>query len=276
MTVKERQVKRRDEQFTARTATRIWQEVPSADNPYLAESCRCHGYDILELAQRKGFSDVLFLLFQGELPSPEQATLLESLLILCINPGPRHPATRAAMNAGVSRTFPVHLLPIGLSILGGEAPAGAAEVTQAMHFMRKNADKPPEQVIEETLVAAPPAPNSSPKMPGFGTRFGGIDPFAQRVARHLLTVAPSARVLVWGEALARRLDLHGQGWLLGGIAAAVFCDLGFHPRIGAALFQLINAPGILAHGLELANKPITAMPFLDEEHYVIAPEAKKG
>ncbi len=275
MTVKQRQVKRRDEKFTCRTATRIWQEVPSADNPYLAESCRCHGYDILELAQKRGFRDVLYLLFQGELPTPEQAKLLESLLILCINPGPRHPATRATMNAGVSRTFPVHLLPIGLSILGGEAPAGAAAVTQAMHFMRKNADKPPEQVLEEALVAA--APNSSPpNIPGFGTRFGGIDPFAKRVAGHLLTVAPSAKVLLWGDALARLLDCHGQGWLLGGIAAAVFCDLGFHPRIGAALFQLISAPGILAHGLELANKPITAMPFLDEEHYVIAPEAKKG
>ena len=274
MTVKERPVKKRDEKFTTRTATRIWQEVPSADNPYLAETCRCHGYDILDLAHKRGFSDVLFLLFQGELPSPEHAKLLESLLILCINPGPRHPATRAAMNAGVSRTFPVHLLPIGLSILGGEAPAGATEVTQAMHFMRKNADKPPEQVIEETLAIA--LPSSSPKIPGFGTRFGGIDPFAQRVARHLLTVAPSARVLSWGEALARLLDCHGQGWLLGGIAAAVFCDLGFHPRTGAALFQLISAPGILAHGLELANKSITAMPFLDEEHYVIAPEAKKG
>jgi len=275
MATKQRQVRKRDEQFATRTATRIWQEVPSADNPYLAETCRCHGYDILELAQKRSFSDVLFLLFQGSLPTKEQSNLLESLLILCINPGPRHPATRATMNAGVSRTFPVHLLPIGLSIMGGEAPAGAAEVTQAMHFMRKHGGKPPEQVIADNFSVGP-AQNSSLKIHGFGNRFGGIDPFAQRVAKHLLAVSPTAKMLVWGGALARLLDGHGQGWLLTGIAAAVFCDLGFHPRIGAALFQLISAPGILAHGLELANKPITAMPFLDEEHYVIAPEAKKG
>lgn len=274
MTIKQRQVKKRDEQFATRTATRIWQEVPSAHNPYLSETCRCHGYDILELAQKRSFSDVLFLLFQGELPTPEQSNLLESLLILCINPGPRHPATRAAMNAGVSRTFPVHLLPIGLSIMGGEAPSGAAEVTHAMHFMRKNGDKSPKQVVED--IFPDPLPNPSPKIHGFGACFDGIDPFAQRVAKHLLTVAPTAKMLLWGDALARLLDCHGLGWLLGGIAAAVFCDLGFHPRAGAGLFQLICAPGILAHGLELANKPIIAMPFLDKEHYVIAPDAKKG
>lgn len=274
MAVKQRQVKKRDEQFTTRTATRLWQEVPSPDNPYLAETCRCHGYDILELARKRSFADVLFLLFQGNLPEPEQAKLLESLLILCINPGPRHPATRATMNAGVSRTFPVHLLPIGLSIMGGEAPAGAAEVTHAMHLMRRSGDKSPEQVVAD--IFSSPSQNPPLRIHGFGNRFGGIDPFAQRVAKHLLAVAPTSRMLLWGEALARLLDCHGQGWLLAGIAAAVFCDLGFHPRVGAALFQLISAPGILAHGLELANKPITSMPFLDEEHYVIAPEAQKN
>lgn len=275
MAARHRQVKKRDEQFATRTVTRIWQEIPSTDNPYLAETCRCHGYDILDLAQKRSFVDVLFLLFQGNLPNPEQARLLESLLIIFINPGPRHPATWAAMNAGVSRTFPVHLLPIGLSILGGEAPTGAAEMSHVMHFFRKNADKSPGQLMKELLTVGI-TQNSFPKIPGFGKRFNGIDPFAQKVAKHLLLVAPSARMLTWGDALASLLNSHEQGWLATGIAGAVFCDLGFHPRAGAGLFQLICAPGILAHGLELANKPITAMPFLDEDHYVIAPEAKKS
>jgi citrate synthase len=67
-----------------------------------------------------------------------------------------------------------------------------------------------------------------------------------------------------------------MGWLSTGVAAAAFCDLGFHPRVGAGLYQLLCAPGLLAHGFELANKPITAMPFLDEEHYVIDQNAKKN
>lgn len=58
-----------------------------------------------------------------------------------------------------------------------------------------------------------------------------------------------------------------MGWLARGVAAATMCDLGFHPRVRAGIFQLISAPGLLAHGLELTNKPITAMPFLHEHHY---------
>ena len=34
--------------------------------------------------------------------------------------------------------------------------------------------------------------------------------------------------------------------------------------------QIAGAPGLLAHAVELANQPTTAMPFVDDEHYVIA------
>jgi len=45
--------------------------------------------------------------------------------------------------------------------------------------------------------------------------------------------------------------------------------LGFSHHAGAGLFQLLGAPGLWAHGVELANKPATAMPFVKDENYVI-------
>jgi citrate synthase len=65
------------------------------------------------------------------------------------------------------------------------------------------------------------------------------------------------------------LAARSLGWLNTGVVAAVLVDLGFHPRDGAGVFQLLGAPGLLAHGMELANKPVTAMPYVDDEHYVI-------
>jgi citrate synthase len=91
----------------------------------------------------------------------------------------------------------------------------------------------------------------------------------------LATLPGNGDTVAWGTAFVEALTPHGLGWLGPGIAAACLRDLGFSPWAGAGLFQLICAPGILAHGLELADKPITAMPFLDEEHYVIAAEARK-
>lgn len=274
MTDQTRQVRKRDMTFADRTQTRIWQEVPSEENPYLAEHCRCHGYDILELAGKRGFADVLFLLFQGELPNSEQAGLLETLLIAMINPGPRHPATRAAMNAAVSRTRTHHLLPIGLSVLGG-AHLGSEEVLAAMRFLAANLDRSPAETALECLATPRPGDGDFHPAPGFGSRFGGIDPMPRKIASLLGVLPQTGRALTWGERFAEILSTHGMGWLVPGLAAAAFHDLGFSPWAGAGLFQLACAPGILAHGLELADKPINAMPFLDEEHYVIAPEAKK-
>jgi len=57
--------------------------------------------------------------------------------------------------------------------------------------------------------------------------------------------------------------------------AAILCELGFQPRMGAGMFQLISAPGIFAHGIEMANKPITAMPFPDDKDYSIESSSDK-
>ncbi|MCI5164711.1 MAG: citrate synthase [Candidatus Electrothrix sp. GM3_4] len=268
------QVRKRDEQFASRTVTRIWQEEPLPENPYLASKCRCHGYDILELVQKRTFVDVLFLLFQGELPDQNQAEFLEKLMIALINPGPRHPATRASMNAAVGKANPAHILPAGLAVLSG-AHLGGEEVSAAMRFLRKNYKKNAADLAKELLTLPRPDEGDWHIAPGFGSRFNGIDPMPMKTAV-LLSELPAARTAVkWGQEFAEAIIAQEMGWLDTGIAAAVLCDLGFHPRAGAGLFQIFRAPGILAHGLELANKPKTAMPFLDEEHYVIAEQAKK-
>jgi citrate synthase len=262
-------VKKRDIKFTSKTVTRIWDEVPETDNPYLAAQSRCHGYDIMELARHRSFVEVLFLLFSGELPTEEQAGLLETLMISFINPGPRHPATRAAMNTGVGKSRPVHILPVGLSVLGG-AYLGGEETEAAMRYIRKHQRMAPGALAKDLLAEKLRPPEGDWHIiPGFGSRFGGIDPLPREVALALEECPGCGDAVRWGNVFSESVKSAGLGWLVPGVAAAVFCDLGFHPRAGGGLFQLIGAPGILAHGLELANKPINAMPFLDEENYII-------
>ena len=276
-------VTKRDQKFSKKIVTKIWKEQSAAHNPYLVERCLCHGYDIEELSQKKSYVDVLYLLFHGELPTKEEAELLETLLIALINPGPRHPATRAAMNAGVGKTNPAHILPIGLSVMSG-AYLGGEEVIASMQFLRKNMRHAPADIAQlfhgrqqEQFNTSGEVPHEGDEhiAPGFGTHYGGVDPIPQRIAQTLLALPGHGKAIRWGQDFVDELTPLHMGWLPTGIAAAVFCDLGFHPRAGAGLFQLLTAPGILAHGLEMANKPITAMPCLDEEHYVIAREAKK-
>ncbi len=264
-----RDVKRRDEKFVQRIATRIWQEEASADNPYLAATARCHGYELTELMRRCSYVQVLYLLFRGELPTPRDAQLFERLAVGLINPGPRHPAVRAAMVAGVGKTDPGHMLPIGLLALGG-GHLGAGEIEPAMRFLRKMSARPAADAAAEVLGVMPAEaePDHHP-VAGFGRRFGGPDVLAGKVADELVALAGEASVLAWAARFVEALGSHGMGWLTTGVAAAAFCDLGFMPRVGPGLFQLLCAPGLLAHGVELANKPVTAFPFIPDDNYII-------
>jgi citrate synthase len=268
MTQDPRAVRRRDEPFTKRLGTRIWQEEASADNPYVAAVSRCHGYDLMELVARCSFAEVLYLLFRGELPSAPEAELLQALMIGLVNPGPRHPATRAAICAGGGKTLPSHILPIALSVLGGEH-LGAAEVERAMRFLEASRERAPAAIAAELLARPRPGEGDVHVAPGFGSRFGSIDEVPQKLAAHLAALPGAGKTLGWGRELVEALRPGGFGWLSPGIAAAVFADLGFHPRAGVGLFQILSAPGLFAHGVEFAGKPLTAMPFLEDEHYHI-------
>jgi citrate synthase len=209
-------------------------------------------------------------LLTGELPTGEQRDLLDALFVALSNPGPRHPATRAAMNAGVARTQLPHILPVGLSILGGEH-LGGGEVIRSMKWIREWRSENAKTIAEKCLQAIQSEPEDWHVAPGFGTRFGSRDKLTERVAETLLDLPAAGRSLEWCEQFVTALQAFDEdmGWLPTGLAAAAFLDLGLPPRAGAGLFQLACAPGLLAHGVEMSEGPSTGMPFIDEEHYII-------
>ena len=167
-------VRSRGEQFATRLSTKITEEVASDENPFLVKQVRYHGYDQLEIMDKCDVSDTMFLLFRGELPNNVEKELFRRLCIALINPGMRHPATQASITAGVGKTMPVNVLPIALSIYGGEFD-GAADVEAAMRFYRRLSRKPAVEAVSafergeiETL-------------PGFGTLYGDIDLYAEEL-----------------------------------------------------------------------------------------------
>jgi citrate synthase len=261
--------------FTQKLKTKIWHETPKENNPYLSTSNRCHGYDLIDLIHNCSYIDVLFLLFIGELPSKSQHDLLEKLMVALINPGPRHPACRAVMNAAASKTKVQQLLPIGLSVLSGPF-LGGEEVVNSMLFIRKNLKKDPTILAAELLESLSVQDEGDFHIvPGFGTRFGEIDPVPQKAFFILKETDGDLPILEWCGKFTKKLSMQNIGILTTGLAAAVFCELGFPHRAGAGLYQILCSPGILAHGVEFSNKPITAYPFLDDKHFIISKNAKK-
>lgn len=252
-------IRSRGDTFAPHLETRITEEIPNATNPYLAEEMRFHGYDHLELMAKLPFTDVLFLLLRGELPTPEQADVFRRLSVALINPGIRHPAGQAAIVAGVGKTNMEQLLPISLTIYGGkENGAGAVEdIMQAFQDQIDSSAQAHEPITSFSLL-------------GFGTLYGDIDPYA---AKLLNEFSPDiGHVTKWAHDQQARLAPHGQGIMKAGICAAVLLDLGFTPRQGTGLMQLFAAPGLLAHGIEFAGKPLNHMLFEPDNQYDLETE----
>lgn len=265
----------RNTPFPERVRTRIWQEEPDGDNPWLARGARCHGYAHAELVRATGFADTIFLLLRGELPDPRQRQLMDRLLVSFCNPGPRHAATRAAMNAAASGTREASIGAIALALLGGEH-LGSAEVEQAAAFLVARRREDPRALAGTLLAAESPAGEGDRRpAPGFGTLHGSIDPYTATLALPLIELAAADGPLAWASTLAASLAPGGCGWLQPGLAAAGALELGFGPRAAGALYQIASLPGLLAHALEVAGKGITAMPFVPDARYeyLDAPEA---
>ncbi len=255
--------------FNNKFTTKIWKEIPSDQNPYVPKATRLYGYDTFELLKKKSFIDVIFLLMLGDLPTKHQTFLLEKLMIFLLNPGPRDVACRAGMTAGISKSLSTNLLPIGLMAAGGKV-GGGAEVEEAMQFLIKHHNECPEKTSDHYLNQVEENEGQTRIAPGFGKYYGSLDILAMRFAELLMANNPTQDGYIkWAHHFVEQSSEYDYGWLKTGISAAVFLDLNIRPREGSGLYQLLVAPGILAHAMEQTHHPITAMPFVSDEDYTI-------
>lgn len=258
------EVKPRDEGFVANVRTKIWNET-SADNPYIANKVSCYGYDLQALTSKVSYADMLYLLFRGELPDSGASELFNALLVAFINPGPRDNGSRAAIQASIGKTDTLHVLPIALSIFAGEQ-SGAKYINEATRFFVR---APKRSVADNIELLVEP---ESRLRYGFGAAYNSKDELAATLLQTLCETTGAGDSLATAQAINSELDARDFGIMRHGAFAAALADLGFLPKHAPALYQLISAPGMLAHGLEYVGKPRNQVPFLSDEFYEIVGE----
>lgn len=248
----------RDDNYRDNYQTKIFQEIPSSDNPYCESEVYCHGYNQFELINNLRFPEYLFLLLRGRLPEENEVDLLNKMLIAFSNPGVRHPATRAAISAGVGRTLPENVLPAALMILNGKE-SGIGSLEPAMKFIRSAVKREPSSIfedIEKNIV--------------FGLYHGSEYVFLNRINSFFLHEEQWPH-LQMGMRFINYSKNKGEliGWHWHGLAAAALCDLDIPANIAPGLMQIICAPGLLVQGMECARQSPTVLPFVTDENYEI-------
>lgn len=246
--------------------TRIWDEAPEEENPFVAEACYCRGYDVYgDILKNASWAEYLYLLFLGERPSSKQGQMLESLAIALANPGPRDYSVRAAMNGGVGGSTNAASLMAALAVGAGEL-GGAREVYYAVEMW---------QACGTDFDLWKPRLRKAPEMERADVWFPmehipGFDPYAISAAKPVSQVIDHLARFDHGLALkflktnlVEFEEVADSAFSMTGAAAATLFDLGFDPDQAEMLYLLLRLPGAAVHALEQKEFGWRKFPFFD-------------
>jgi len=221
------------------------------------------GYAIQDLIGRLSFPQMIWLMVRGEVPSREQATLLEAALVASVDHGPHAPSiaiARMSVTCGIDLN---NAMASAINVLGdvhGGPGQQCMELYARVDVMMKDG-RASDEAVEQALDAF--VAEHGKIIPGFGHRFHPIDP---RVAPLLALVSEAAagghvggRFATIGREVERAL-LRRTGKAIpmniDGVTAVIFSELGFQPPLGRGLFILSRSVGILAHAWEQAQQGV--------------------
>ncbi|HLU15321.1 MAG TPA: citryl-CoA lyase [Burkholderiaceae bacterium] len=224
---------------------------------------RYHGYAIQDLIGRLSYSQMVWLMLRGDLPSDGQAKLLDAALISGVDHGPQAPSIAIARMASTCGVGLNNAMASALNVLG-DVHGGAGE--QAVEMYQRVAQRVDAgMAVDAACKAELEAFWASGKkyVPGFGHRFHPVDPRAPR----LLELVDQARDngVVSGqfgdigrgiENAIRQLKGRSIPMNIDGATAVIYAELGFPPALARGLFCLSRSVGILSHAWEQMQQPV--------------------
>lgn len=246
--------------------TRIWLEEPEPNDPFATRVAHCHGYDVFgAMLGRARWADMVFLLFAGEAPTPQQAALLDALAVALANPGPRDPAVHAAMCGGVGGSNAAATLMAALAVGAGQS-GGAREVWLFMQgWQHCGPDLAAWSAHWQALLNQPEPQNdvwpAVEHAPGFEPHAQAASTVVRQALACMAALSPSA-CLPWLHEHRTAIEAAaGRPLAMTGVAAAALIDLGMSPSKGEMLHLILRLPGAAAHALEQWEGGFKQFPF---------------
>lgn len=227
------------------------------------------GYAIEDLIGRISLGAAVFLILRGELPTTNQAKMLEAILISVIDHGASPPSTLAAVtvaNTGgnLNSAVAAGILAIN-KYHGGAIEDAMSAISEAVDLQESENLSP----IDSAEIVVQNYKVKGARISGFGHRFHAADPRTVRLfelARELNVAGKfveQAEVLerVLSEKSGKNLPINADGAI-----AALLCEMDFPPKTANGIFMIARVAGLVAHSVEEQerNQP---MRTIDVENY---------
>jgi citrate synthase len=216
---------------------------------------RLRGYAVEELIGGVSFPQMIWLMVTGELPTDDEARLLELTLVAAVDHGPQAPSIAAARMAASCGLALNNAMATGVNLLGDVHGGAGQQCMTVLHELKATVDAGESPMAAARALVAEYRERKA-FIPGFGHRFHPLDPrrdplmhAIERAARdgvvdgHYLEVALALEsVLAEGS---RPIPMNVDG-----ATATIYAELGLAPELARGLFVLSRSVGLLAHARE--------------------------
>lgn len=234
------------------------------------------GYPQEDLIGNISFPEMIYLLIKGELPSQNQAKMLEAVLISFCDHGVTPPSTQAA-RLMASTGSPVNSCLAGGILAFGENHAGAIEIAMKMIQegikIRESSDISINDLAGKLINQLL---DNGKKVPGFGHRYHKEDPRARRLIELSMEYDCFGKHMELALAMQDMIyERKGIKMNIDGANAAILSDMGFNWSLGCGIFIIGRIPGILAHIDEekTREKPFRKIFELDDIYGEVMPSS---
>ena len=214
---------------------------------------RIRGYDVASLMTGKTFTDTIFLLHRGRLPTIPERALLDAILTSVADHGSGAPSCATArLAASGNRQSLSAAVAAGLLAVGddhGGAGSGCMELI-ASGVARARAEGISLDEAAQRTVAD--ARSNGRRLPGFGHRVHTTDPRTGIVFTMARDGGIAGEGVAFVEAMEKAIALAVKPLPLNvdGALAAVLHDMGFSPPFGRLVFLIGRVAGLTAEVAE--------------------------
>ena len=212
------------------------------------------GYNQKDLIEKIRYSDMVFLLLKGFLPSIKESKIFNHVLVSFCDHGVTPPSTQTARliaSSGSSLNSAV----AGALLSFGHKHAGAIEKSMELYQSKiksvrliDDSDIDNKQIASLAIEIYNEYTLKNKKIPGFGHRYHNQDPRASKLMELVIDagfIGPHIKL-----ALALQDLMHDKKNIklnVDGANAAILSDLAFTPDLGLGVFIIGRVPGIIAH-----------------------------
>ncbi len=199
--------------------------------------------DLLELAQKISFAELIFEMLTERKPSEAEAKLLNLILNLSADHGPNAPSAVATIAATKEGKTMGESVGEGMAQIG-DRHGGAGGPLMELMYRIKNQGTSIKGEVEDVL-------KEGKRIPGMGHRvYKDIDPRAQLIMKTAVDNGVGEEFVKLVNEIRDEIERQSGKSLpvnIDGAIAAVFCGFGLKPEFGIAVFIVARAPGLCAH-----------------------------